>query len=91
MKTVAIENACLPDLLVQLRAADEILLTQHAEPVAKLVSLAPAPSAPGAAALQERRQAVAALKASGGLRDVIADPAEWQRNIRQDTPLPSID
>jgi antitoxin (DNA-binding transcriptional repressor) of toxin-antitoxin stability system len=87
MKTVAIENAHLPDLLVQLRGEDEILLTYHATPVAKLVSLERKTVAPNAANLQTRQEALAALKRLGGLRDVISDPEEWQRAIRRDRRL----
>jgi antitoxin (DNA-binding transcriptional repressor) of toxin-antitoxin stability system len=91
MKTVAIENASLLDLLLELRGEDEILLTDHAEPVAKLVSITPAAHVPNAATLQKRREALTALKQLGGLRDVIGDPQEWQRAIRLDRPLPLID
>jgi antitoxin (DNA-binding transcriptional repressor) of toxin-antitoxin stability system len=91
MKTVAIEKTCLPDLLVELRGEDEILLTDHAEPVAKLVSLAPTVFVPTVASVQKRQEALKALKGMGGLSDVIGDAEEWQRAIRQDRPLPLID
>jgi hypothetical protein len=31
------------------------------------------------------------LRARGGLRDLIPDPAAWQRELRQDRPLPGRD
>jgi antitoxin (DNA-binding transcriptional repressor) of toxin-antitoxin stability system len=91
MKTVAIENVCIPDLLVELRGEDEILLTEHARPVAKLVSLEQTAFVPNAATLQNRRESVSALKRLGGLGDIIGDAEEWQRAIRQDRPIPLIE
>jgi hypothetical protein len=91
MKTMAIENASLPDLLIELRGEGEILLTDHAAPVAKLISLKRTAHVPSPASLQNRREALTALKELGGVRDVIGDPAEWQRAMRQDRPLPLID
>jgi hypothetical protein len=91
MKTVAVENTSLPDLLVELRTEDEILLTDHAEPIAKLVSVVPAPYVSSAANLRKRQEALDALKGMGGLGEVIADAGEWQRAIRKDRPLPLID
>lgn len=38
--------------------------------------------------LRERKEALAALRALGGLKDIIPDPVAWQREIRQDRPLP---
>jgi hypothetical protein len=38
--------------------------------------------------LGQRREALAALRAMGGLKDVIPDPAAWQREQREDRPLP---
>ena len=38
--------------------------------------------------LGRRREALAALRALGGLKDVIPDPAAWQREQREDRPLP---
>lgn len=38
--------------------------------------------------VEERRQALAGLRAVGGLKEVIPDPAAWQRDIRQDVELP---
>jgi hypothetical protein len=38
--------------------------------------------------LGQRREALAALRALGGLKDVIPDPAAWQREQREDRPLP---
>ncbi len=38
--------------------------------------------------LARRKAAYAGLRALGGLSDVIPDPAAWQREIRQDRPLP---
>jgi len=88
---MAIENAYLPDLLVELWVEGEILLTDHAAPVAKLVSLERTAHAPSAESLQNRREALTALKGLGGLGDVIGNPGEWQRAIRQDRPLTLID
>jgi antitoxin (DNA-binding transcriptional repressor) of toxin-antitoxin stability system len=90
MKTVAVENAYLSDLLVQLRDEDEILITDHAEPVAKLFSLERTAFVSSAASLQNRQEALKALKQLGGLADVIGEPEEWQWTIRQDRPLPLI-
>lgn len=41
--------------------------------------------------LHQRREALAALRALGGLRDVIPDPMAWQRELREDRPLPGRD
>lgn len=41
--------------------------------------------------LRRRKQALQELRALGGLRDVISDPAAWQRELRQDRPLPGRD
>ena len=38
--------------------------------------------------LGQRKEALAALRALGGLKDVIPDPAAWQREQREDRPLP---
>jgi hypothetical protein len=38
--------------------------------------------------LRQRKQALQALRAAGGLRDVIPDPTAWQQDMRQDRPLP---
>ena len=38
--------------------------------------------------LRRRHEAFAALRATGGLINLIPDPAAWQREIRQDRPLP---
>ena len=38
--------------------------------------------------LARRKVAYASLRAAGGLGDVIPDPCAWQREIRQDSPLP---
>jgi antitoxin (DNA-binding transcriptional repressor) of toxin-antitoxin stability system len=91
MKTVAIENAHLPDLLIELRGEDEIVLTDHCEPVARLVSIERRAFVPSAASLQNRSDALRALRELGGLRDVIHNPEEWQRAIREDRPLPLMD
>ena len=52
-----------------------------------------APSAPRATPemVRQRKQALSALRAAGGLREVIPDPTEWQREMRQDRPLPGRD
>ena len=38
--------------------------------------------------LRQRKEALAALRALGGMKDVIPDPAVWQREQREDRPLP---
>ena len=38
-----------------------------------------------------RKAAFQKLRELGGLRDVIPDPVGWQRQIRQDRPLPGRD
>ena len=38
--------------------------------------------------LKQRREALAALRALGGLKDVIADSIAWQRAQREDRSLP---
>ncbi len=38
--------------------------------------------------LSQRKEALAALRALGGLKDVIPDPAAWQREQRDDRSLP---
>ena len=40
------------------------------------------------AMLAQRKEALAALRALGGLRDVIPDPVAWQCEQREDRPLP---
>jgi hypothetical protein len=41
--------------------------------------------------VKRRSEAFAALRAMGGLHDVIPDPVAWQREIRKDRPLPGRD
>lgn len=41
--------------------------------------------------LRKRREAFAALRALGGLHDLIPDPVAWQRETRQDRRLPGRD
>ena len=41
--------------------------------------------------LRRRREAFQRLREMGGLRDVIPDPVAWQREMRQDRPLPGRD
>ncbi len=38
--------------------------------------------------VQRRLEALEALRAAGGLHDVIPDPVAWQREQRKDRPLP---
>ena len=38
--------------------------------------------------LRRRKEAADALRAMGGLKDVIPDPVEWQRELREDRELP---
>jgi hypothetical protein len=38
-----------------------------------------------------RKAALTELRALGGLRDLIPDPLSWQREMRQDRPLPGRD
>ena len=38
--------------------------------------------------LGQRKEALDALRALGGLKDVIPDPIAWQREQREDRPLP---
>jgi hypothetical protein len=41
--------------------------------------------------LRQRKEAFEKLRALGGLRDAIPDPVAWQREQRQDRPLPGRD
>ena len=41
--------------------------------------------------LHQRREALAALRKLGGLQDAIPDSMAWQRELRQDRPLPGRD
>ena len=41
--------------------------------------------------VQRRMEALARLRALGGLRDAIPDPVAWQREMRKDRPLPGRD
>lgn len=41
--------------------------------------------------LRRRKEALDGLRALGGLRDTIPDPVVWQRELRQDRPLPGRD
>jgi len=41
--------------------------------------------------LAQRKEALAGLRALGGLKDVIPDPVAWQREQREDRPLPGRD
>ncbi len=38
--------------------------------------------------LRQRKEALTALRALGGLKDVIPDPVAWQREQREDRSLP---
>ncbi len=57
----------------RLEAADDL------EPVARLAT---------PEMLRERKEALAALRALGGFKDVISDPVAWQRERREDRRLP---
>jgi len=41
--------------------------------------------------IARRKAALEDLRAMGGLREAIPDPALWQREMRQDRPLPGRD
>lgn len=41
--------------------------------------------------LARRKQALEELRALGGLGNIIPDPAAWQRELREDRPLPGRD
>lgn len=41
--------------------------------------------------LAARKKALQELREMGGLRDVIPDPLAWQKEIRQDRPMPGRD
>ncbi|MBM3888980.1 MAG: type II toxin-antitoxin system prevent-host-death family antitoxin [Verrucomicrobia bacterium] len=88
MKTVAVETAKLSALVADVRAGEEVVLTDHERPVARLVPVRRTPPRATPEMLRARKQALHELRALGGLRDIIADPAAWQREIRQDRPLP---
>ena len=78
-----------------LRHADMQVAGDYADAVdATLEAADESESAPRLATpemLGQRREALAALRALGGLKDVIPDPAAWQREQREqreDRPLP---
>jgi hypothetical protein len=41
--------------------------------------------------MRRRKESLRAIRAMGGLRSVISDPAAWQRETRQDRQLPGRD
>lgn len=41
--------------------------------------------------LARRAEAIERLRALGGLKDIIPDPVAWQREMREDRPLPGRD
>jgi hypothetical protein len=49
------------------------------------------PTAATPAQLARRKAALEALREMGGLPNVVSDPAAWQRDLRQDRPLPGRD
>jgi hypothetical protein len=40
--------------------------------------------------IRHRKEALKKLRESGGLADIVSDPATWQREERRDRPLPEI-
>jgi len=52
-------------------------------------AIGPLKASPEAVAL--RKQLLQELRDLGGLSDVIPDPAAWQREMREDRPLPGRD
>lgn len=77
----------LPALLNVLNQDDEIVLTNAQRPIAKITKL----NALSPESAQERGAKAAALLEELARRKTfseIVDPVEWQREIRQDRPLP---
>ena len=95
MKTLDTEAEILPDGTLRLLSPRPDWL----EPGRRRVLLVIDEPAPGASAriapqatpemLAQRKQALAELRELGGLRDIVPDPLEWQREIRADRPLPN--
>jgi antitoxin (DNA-binding transcriptional repressor) of toxin-antitoxin stability system len=91
MKTAAIETETLETLLLQVRNGEELLLTDHSRPFAKLVPVQPLQIKASVEALRRRHEALDSLQKLGGVTGIAEDPAEWQRKIREDRPLPPLD
>lgn len=89
MCTIALESAS-PDLVAlaaKAQAGEEVIFTDHEQPVAKLVPVKrPRPQATPEM-LEQRRKALERLRELNPFRD-IEDPVAWQREIRTDRPLP---
>jgi antitoxin (DNA-binding transcriptional repressor) of toxin-antitoxin stability system len=89
MKTYELEGAphVLRTLVSDAQAGEEIVLTSHEQPVAKIVRIGSA----GKIALPANGPAVAAamrrLAQLGGIPG-IPDPMAWQREIREERLLP---
>ena len=92
MSTIALESAS-PDLVAlaaKAQAGEEVIFTDHEQPVAKLVPVKrPRPQATPEM-LEQRRKAFEALRKLDPFRE-IEDPVAWQREIRKDRPLPGRD
>jgi hypothetical protein len=74
----------LPDAMRQGKVAVTAILA-HAEDVGTPTATSTADS------VQRRKEALKALRALGGLRDVIPDPVAWQRETREDRPISAHD
>lgn len=80
----------LPSLLDLLNQNDEIVLTDAHRPIARITKLVAVP----AKTVSDRGVKAAALLEELARRNTfseIADPVEWQRETRQDRPLPGRD
>lgn len=88
MKTAGVENARLGDLISELSCEKEIILTEGDVPVARLLPYAIPRVTPQQ--LAERTEAIENIRRLGGLSHVIPDPVAWQREMREDRPLPDL-
>jgi hypothetical protein len=92
MNTVTAILQAHPDATLHLPLPAEL---RHGkiEDVATLKAVKDNTGSPGRATpdmLRQRKEALRKLREAGGLTDVIADPAAWQREERNDRPLPEI-
>jgi len=92
MKTIALEQSSpeLARLVDGVRAGEEVVLTDHDKPVAKLIALDSGAELATDEMMEERIAALADLRSSNPFRN-ISDPVAWQREIRRDRTLPSFE
>ena len=89
---IALETASadLVALAAKAQAGEEVIFTDHEQPVAKLVPVTRSGSRATQEVLDQRRKAFEDLRKLDPFHE-IEDPVAWQREIRKDRALPGRD